>query len=99
MHDLRNGTLVKNVTQNSARRLWLYAIKQRETNPIRLDKVEWRGDVGLWRVYKKNDTVRYDLVQRDADSIRVYYGATESGMSGEWAQFLVNDEDVPEVKG
>lgn len=98
MHDLRNGTLVKNVTQNSARRLWLYAIKQRETNPIRLDKVDWRGDVGLWRVYKKNDTVRYDLVQRDADSIRVYYGATESGMSGEWTQFLVNDEDVPEVK-
>lgn len=104
MHDLRNGMLVKNVTQHSARRLWLYAIKQRETNPIRLDKVDWRGDIGLWRVYKKNDTVRYDLVQRDHDAssdletIRVYYGATESGMVETWAQFIVNDEDVPEVK-
>lgn len=103
MHDLRNGMLVKNVTQHSARRLWLYAIKQRETNPIRLDKIDWHGDIGLWRVYKKNDTVRYDLVQRDRDAsdletIRVYYGATESGMNGDWAQFIVNDEDVPESK-
>ncbi|TVR21199.1 MAG: transcriptional regulator [Anaerolineaceae bacterium] len=93
MHDLRNGNIVKNVTQNSARRLWLYAIKQKETNPVRADKVTWRGDVGLWRVYKKNDTVRYDLVQKD-NGIRVYYGATESGMHGDWAQFLVGEDDV-----
>ncbi|NOK85981.1 MAG: putative metal-dependent phosphoesterase TrpH, contains PHP domain [Chloroflexi bacterium AL-W] len=94
MHDLRNGNLVKNVTQHSARRLWLYAIKQKETNPVRADKVTWRGEVGLWRVYKKNGTVRYDLVQKD-NGIRVYYGATESGMHDKWSQFIVNEDDVP----
>jgi hypothetical protein len=92
MHDLRNGNIVKNVTQKSARRLWHYAIKQKEANPVRADQVEWRGDVGLWQVYKKNGAVRYDLVQKD-NGVRVYYGATEGGMHGPWQQFLVSDEE------
>jgi len=88
MRDLRNGNVVKNVTRSSARRLWHYAIKQKETNPPKPDKVNWQGDIGLWRSYKKNGAIRYDLVQRNNGNIRVYYGATESGMHGPWQQFL-----------
>jgi hypothetical protein len=88
MRDLRNGNIVKNVTRTSARRLWHYAIRQKETNPVRADQVEWQGEIGLWRRYKKSGTIRYDLVQRDNGNLRVYYGATESGMHGPWQHFL-----------
>ncbi|MFW5771788.1 MAG: helix-turn-helix domain-containing protein, partial [Phototrophicaceae bacterium] len=88
MRDLRNGNVVKNVTKSSARRLWHYAIKQKESNPVREDSIQWQGDVGLWRRYKKSGTVRYDLVQRENGTLRVYYGATENGMHGPWQQFL-----------
>lgn len=96
MRDLRNGNIVKNVTRSSARRLWHYAIKQKESNPVRPEKTEWQGDVGLWRSYKKSGNIRYDLVQRDNGSLRVYYGVTENGMHGIWQNFLV-PEDTAEA--
>src|SRR5690606_28850488 len=49
LRDLRNGNIVKNVTRSSARRLWHYAITQRESNPVKPEKVQWQGDIGLWR--------------------------------------------------
>ncbi len=95
MHDLRNGNTVKNVTMNSARRLWHYAIKQLEANPLNLDDVVWNGDIGLWRRYKKGGDVRYDLVQRVPEGIRIYYGVTENGMEGPWHVFLDPEETAP----
>ncbi|XWX04455.1 RNA-binding domain-containing protein [Aggregatilineales bacterium SYSU G02658] len=91
MRDLRNGSLVKNVTIDSARRLWHYAIKQYTGNPIKPANVEWRGNVGLARRYEKGGEVRYDLVQRDGDRLRVYYGVTEAGMQDVWEVFLPSD--------
>ncbi len=93
MRDLRNGNVVKNVTRSSARRLWHYAIKQRESNPVQMEKIKWEGDFGLWRSYKKSGSIRYDLVHRDNGNIRVYYGVTENGMHGKWQNFLA-DEDT-----
>jgi hypothetical protein len=93
MRDLRNGNIVKNVTRSSARRLWHYAIKQREGNPIRLDKVQWQGDIGLWQHYQKGGETRYDLVQRTAEETRVYYGVTDSAMPGPWQAFVVEEAD------
>ena len=92
MRDLRNGNIVKNVTRSSARRLWHYAITQNESNPIREDKILWKGEIGLWRSYKKSGHVRYDLTQRDNGNLRVYYGVTENGMQGAWQQFLVPED-------
>lgn len=93
MRDLRNGSIVTNVTKTSARRLWHYAISQYETNPVKATKIEWAGDVGLWRRYDKAGSTRYDLVQRDIDgTLRIYYGVTENGMHNHWAQFL-GEED------
>jgi hypothetical protein len=92
MHDLRNGSTVTNVTQSSARRLWHYAIRQYETNPVRADRVEWRGEIGLWRRYEKSGDTRYDLVQRGGATLRIYYGVTENGMHGPWSDFLAPEE-------
>ncbi|MBC8098214.1 MAG: putative DNA binding domain-containing protein [Armatimonadetes bacterium] len=92
MHDLRNGNIVRNVTLSSARRLWHYAVKQRESNPIKPEEILWVGEIGLGRKYKKGGDVRYDLVQQDGGRVRIYYGVTDNGMHGEWAQFLEAEE-------
>ncbi len=92
MRDLRNGNVVKNVTRKSARRLWHYAILEKESNPVQPEKVEWHGDIGLWKRYKRGGAVRYDLVQRVNGELRVYYGVTYDGMHGPWQTFAGEDE-------
>jgi len=92
MHDLRNGSIVRNVTQSSARKLWDYAIKQYEGNPVQDSKVKWQGSIGLWRQYHKSNSVRYDLVQQIPKGLRIYYGVTDSGMNGPWEVFLEPEE-------
>ncbi|NLX08506.1 MAG: transcriptional regulator [Chloroflexi bacterium] len=92
MRDLRNGNVVKNVTRSSARRLWHYAITEKESNPVHPDLVEWHGDVGLLKRYKRGGAMRYDLVQRDDGSLRVYYGVTFDGMHGPWQAFAAEED-------
>ena len=93
MRDLRNGNIVKNVTRSSARRLWHYAISEKEKNPVDPDKVNWHNGIGLWKRHKRGGAVRYDLVQRTPDGLRVYYGVTEDGMHGPWQVFVSEDDD------
>jgi hypothetical protein len=93
MRDLRNGNIVNNVTRASARKLWHYAIKQREGNPVRAEKVQWQGDIGLWVRYQRQGESRCDLVQRDGQTLRVYYGVTDAGMGGQWQIFLTPEEE------
>lgn len=92
MHDLRNGNIVKNVTRSSARKLWHYAIKQWESNPVKPDKVQWQGEIGLWRQYQKSGDTRYDFVQQTPEGLRVYYGVTDVGMQGPWEEFLLPED-------
>lgn len=97
VRDLRQGNTVKNVTRRSARRLWHYAITQKEEHPVAPDKVRWQGDIGLWKKRARSGQVRYDLVQRMSDgSLRVYYGVTEEGINGEW-KALVGDGSAGEA--
>jgi hypothetical protein len=92
MKDLRNGNVVHNVTRTSARKLWQYAIKEHLDNPVQPDKVNWQGEVGLWKKHRRAGKVRYDFVQRDsAGELRVYYGVTEDGVHGAWRQFLAGE--------
>ncbi len=90
MRDLRNGNLVKNVTRRSARRLWRYAIEEAEGNPVKPGQVRWMGPIGLWKRREHGNLVRYDLVQKEGNTIRVYYGVTEEGLHGAW-NALVGD--------
>jgi hypothetical protein len=88
MRDLRNNNVVKNVTRKSARRLWHYAIMQKENNPVDPDKVKWHGNIALLKAEKRGGVTRYDFAQRDKDVIRVYYGVTEDGIGGEWQKLV-----------
>ncbi len=84
---------MKNVTRKSARRLWHYAIAQREAKPLVPKQVQWHGDIGLWQRRKYRSQMMYDLVQRDNGGYRVYYGVTEAGIHGEWQQVVGGEEE------
>jgi len=85
MKDLRNGNVVHNVTQQSARKLWQYAITESLKQPVKPETVGWKGDIGLLKCLKRAGKRRYDLVQRDpGGKLHVYYGVTEDGIHGPW---------------
>jgi hypothetical protein len=90
MRDLRNGNVVKNVTEKSARRLWHYAITQyaKLTPNLKEEKIKWQGNFGLLRRYKQRKDTRYDLVQRTDTGYRYYFGVTEDGIHGPWEQLI-----------
>jgi hypothetical protein len=99
MRDLRNGSVVKNVTRSSARKLWHYAISAKESGALNPEHVSWQGDVGLWRKTHKGGTTRYDLVQRGNGEMRVYYGVTEDGIHGAWRRLVeAEDHRSPEMQ-
>jgi hypothetical protein len=86
--DLRNGSVVQNVTRFSARRLWRYAISERESGELDMNTVRWEGDIGVWKVHKRGGQTRYNLVQRDPDGrLHIYYGVTDDGLHGPWRVF------------
>lgn len=89
LKDLRNGNLVRNVTRPSARRLWRYAITEFENRPVQAEQVEWRGNIGLWKSYRRARYKYYDFVQRGSGGqLHVYYGVTDDGIHSDWRQFI-----------
>lgn len=94
MRDLRNGNVVKNVTESSARRLWHYAISQYNSLPEDKSKapIQWKGNLGLLRVQRRGNRKRYDFAQRNRDGIRLYFGVTDDGIHGAWRN-LVDGKD------
>jgi hypothetical protein len=93
MRDLRNGSVVKNVTRKSARKLWHYAITQAESQALDPAQIAWRGDLAMLDSSKRAGKVRYDLVQRLPDGqLHVYYGVTEDGIHGEWKKVVGLEE-------
>ncbi len=83
--------MVKNVTRKSARRLWHYAIKEKEEHPVDPAQVKWEGNMALVKAEKRSGVMRYDLAQRTGNSIRVYYGVTEDGIGGDWLKLVPHD--------
>jgi hypothetical protein len=90
MRDLRNGNVVKNVTRSSARRLWHYAIEQRQALPEDLEQLSasWQGDLAVLRKRGAGKTARYDLAQRGNGAIRLYFGVTDDGVHGPWRELV-----------
>lgn len=95
VRDLRNGNIVKNVTQKSARKLWHQAISRFSKHPKDLKQldVHWQGNLGLLDTIKLGKSVRYELVQRTADGYRYYYGVTDDGIHGAWKQVVGLDDN------
>ena len=91
IRDLRNGHVIKNVTRKGARKLWSYAIQQAEDRPVDPAKIEWRQDTGFVRMERRAGKMRYDLALREKERIRIFYGVTDDGMDGVWAQFLQDE--------
>lgn len=91
MRDLRNLKVVQNVTRDSARKLWRYAIIQKEQHPCRPEDVTWSNGRGFWKAYKpRGANVRFNLVYRDQESgeMRVFYGVTEDGLDRHWRELV-----------
>jgi hypothetical protein len=95
VRDLRNGNVVKNVTKNSARRLWHYAITQyaQLSSSLPHAKVQWEGEYGLLNREKQGKRERYDLVQQTPEGYRFYFGVTDDGIHGPWKQLVGQEEE------
>jgi hypothetical protein len=95
MRDLRNGSVVKNVTPKSARRLWHYAITSyaKLSPDPQKEKIQWQGKLGLLRRSKQGKGWRYDLIQRTNGGYRYYFGVTEDGIHGPWKKLVGQEDD------
>lgn len=99
MRDLRNGSMVKNVTQRSARRLWHYAISRYMELEGEFDPrtAYWNGEFGLLKRYQQGKTPTFDLVQRlPDDGYRFFFGVTPNGIHGGWKLLTEEDENSSE---
>lgn len=88
VRNLRNQRSVGNVTRKGARKLWNYAITQYEDSPVKSGQIRWKENVGIVRSAKRAGKVRFDLALREGSDTRIFYGVTEEGMEGAWAQFV-----------
>lgn len=89
LRDLRNGNLIKNVTQSSARKLWHYAIQQAEAGGPRADSIRWQGNRALLGKRAKDGNIWYDLALRDPNgAVHIYYGVTDSGLDDAWLKLI-----------
>ncbi len=90
VRDLRNGNVVKNVTLQSSRRLWHYAISQYSKLPKVKESLDvaWQGDLGMVSRKKRGNYTSYDLIQRTQDGYRYYYGVTDDGIHGNWEALI-----------
>jgi hypothetical protein len=93
--DLRNGNVVTNVTQKSARRLWQYAIRSyidKKDNQIN-QSIKWYGDFGLLRKYKARYNTNYDLIYKEGNKLRFFYGVNANGLHGQWKTIAGESDD------
>jgi len=97
MRDLRNLKVVHNVTRDSARRLWRYAITQRETQVLNPDDVTWFEDGrGFWKAYKqRGGEQRFNLAYRHDEHLHIFFGVTDEGLDDEWRALIPADKLPP----
>ncbi len=91
--DLRNGSSINNVTRSSARKLWHYAIIQKESGKYDVSKIDWQGNIGLLGRRRRDNYVWYDLAMRDDQGIHIFYGVNDSGLNDQWLDIVAESED------
>lgn len=98
VRDLRNNSLVRNVTIRSARDLWHYAIVAYNTNAYKIDAIVWKDSVEdqqravLGRAFRAGK-MRYDLALKSSDGTSyIFYGVAEDGMDATWKQLIAEDQ-------
>jgi len=98
VRDLRNNSLVRNVTIKSARDLWHYAIVAYNTNAYKIESIAWKDSVEgqqravLSRAFRAGK-MRYDLALKSSDGTPyIFYGVAEDGMDAAWKQLIVEEQ-------
>ncbi|HMN11432.1 MAG TPA: ATP-binding protein, partial [Bellilinea sp.] len=88
VRDLRNGNLVKNVTVQSARKLWQYAINKytQDIKQLNSSEAHWEGNLSLIRKTNMGNVPRFDLAIRDGETLRLFYGVTAEGIHEDWSK-------------
>jgi hypothetical protein len=85
VRDLRNNSVIRNVTRKSARDLWQYAITQHAEHPQGPVDIDWRGDRAVLGREMRAGKVRNDVAMRDANGhVQVFFGVTDDGLDGSW---------------
>lgn len=89
VRDLRNNSVIRNVTMKSARDLWHYAITQFADHPSGPEEIEWQGDRAVLTREMRAGKMRSDLAIRDASGkVVVFYGVTDDGLDERWRELI-----------
>ena len=89
VRDLRNNSVIRNVTRKSARDLWQYAITQHAEHPQGPANIDWRGDRAVLGREMRAGKVRNDVAMRDANgNVQVFFGVTDDGLDGTWKALI-----------
>jgi hypothetical protein len=89
VRDLRNNSIIHNVTKKSARDLWHYAITQFVEHPNGPNEVDWQGDRAVLSHEMRAGKMRSDLALRDAGGkVLVFYGVTDHGLDADWKTLI-----------
>lgn len=89
VRDLRNNSIIRNVTMKSARDLWHYAITQFADHPSGPEEIEWQGDRAVLTREMRAGKMRSDLAIRDASGkVVVFYGVTDDGLDERWRELI-----------
>lgn len=89
VRDLRNNSIIRNVTMKSARDLWHYAITQFADHPGGPEEIEWQGDRAVLTREMRAGKMRSDLAIRDAGGkVVVFYGVTDEGLDERWRELI-----------
>ena len=89
LRDLRNGAITEDVPRDTTRKIWRYAIQQREQRTVDQGHIRWNGDFGFWKVYRPHrGEKRYNLALRNGNDVRLFYGVGEDGLTDEWREVI-----------
>lgn len=89
LHDLRHEEIIRNVTPDTGRRLWRYAIEQFEDLDAALAGTRWDGDYGFVKSYRpRGGERRYNLALRGGGEIRVFFGVSDEDIPDGWRSVL-----------
>lgn len=89
VRDLRNKSVVRNVTQKSARDLWLYAIMQHANDVYDVSLIQWQNERAILSRSQRAGKVRYDLALRDTNrKVHIFYGVSDDGLDNAWKELI-----------
>ena len=89
VRDLRNKSIVRNVTRKSARDLWLYALQQHAGEVYDISTFNWDNERTILSRSQRAGKVRYDIALRDPNSkVHIFYGVSDDGMDNRWRDLI-----------